>query len=151
MVGVGVDAIPGVPHFDVNPDLVLTVTLAPLLYAAARQVPFVDFRRNLRVIGFLRSLGGKVSGNPSLRCPVRGLLAGPRSLLLVDDAQIASSRTTSSRRDRAAQSRALRNSSRNRGRRLCCSRSSATTSAKSSTPAAAIARRSCFSLLAADR
>jgi CPA1 family monovalent cation:H+ antiporter len=53
VVGVGVGAIPGVPHFDVNPDLVLTVILPPLLYAAARQVPFVDFRRNLRVIGFL--------------------------------------------------------------------------------------------------
>src|SRR3954469_6192429 len=53
VVGVGVGAIPQVPHFDVDPDLVLTVILPPLLYAAARQVPFVDFRRNLRVIVFL--------------------------------------------------------------------------------------------------
>lgn len=53
VVGVGVGAIPAVPHFTVNSDLVLTVILPPLLYAAARQVPFVDFRRNLRVIGFL--------------------------------------------------------------------------------------------------
>jgi NhaP-type Na+/H+ or K+/H+ antiporter len=53
VVGVGVGAIPAVPHFDVPPSLVLTVILPPLLYAAARQVPFVDFRRNLRVIGFL--------------------------------------------------------------------------------------------------
>jgi CPA1 family monovalent cation:H+ antiporter len=53
VVGVGVGAIPAVPHFDVDPDLVLTVILPPLLYAAARQVPFVDFRRNLRVIVFL--------------------------------------------------------------------------------------------------
>ncbi|WP_291052378.1 sodium:proton antiporter [Herbiconiux sp.] len=53
VVGVIVGAIPGIPHFEVEPSLVLTVILPPLLYAAARQVPFVDFRRNLRVIGFL--------------------------------------------------------------------------------------------------
>jgi NhaP-type Na+/H+ or K+/H+ antiporter len=53
VVGVGVGAIPGVTHFEIKPDLVLTVILPPLLYAAARQVPFVDFRRNLRVIVFL--------------------------------------------------------------------------------------------------
>ncbi|TPW78264.1 sodium:proton antiporter [Schumannella sp. 10F1B-5-1] len=53
VVGVGLGAIPAIPHFEVEPDLVLTVILPPLLYAAARQVPFVDFRRNIRVIGFL--------------------------------------------------------------------------------------------------
>src|SRR4051812_22206566 len=53
VVGVGVGAIPHVPHVSIHPDLVLTVILPPLLYAAARQVPFVDFRRNLRVIVFL--------------------------------------------------------------------------------------------------
>lgn len=53
VVGVGIGAIPAVPHFEVEPSLVLTVILPPLLYAAARQVPFVDFRRNLRVIAFL--------------------------------------------------------------------------------------------------
>jgi monovalent cation/hydrogen antiporter len=53
VVGIGVGAIPAVPHFDVDPDIVLTVVLPPLLYAAARQVPFVDFRRNLRVIVLL--------------------------------------------------------------------------------------------------
>jgi NhaP-type Na+/H+ or K+/H+ antiporter len=53
VVGVGVGAIPSVTRFELEPDVVLTVILPPLLYAAARQVPFVDFRRNLRVIGFL--------------------------------------------------------------------------------------------------
>ncbi|MGN6325089.1 cation:proton antiporter [Pseudolysinimonas sp.] len=53
VVGVGIGAIPAVPHVDVEPDIVLTVILPPLLYAAARQVPLVDFRRNLRVIAFL--------------------------------------------------------------------------------------------------
>ena len=53
VVGVGIGAIPAIHHFEVEPSLVLTVILPPLLYAAARQVPFVDFRRNLRVIIFL--------------------------------------------------------------------------------------------------
>jgi monovalent cation/hydrogen antiporter len=53
VVGVGAGAIPGIAHFEVPPSIVLTVILPPLLYSAARQVPFVDFRRNLRVIGFL--------------------------------------------------------------------------------------------------
>jgi CPA1 family monovalent cation:H+ antiporter len=53
VVGVGVGAIPAIHHFEIEPGIVLTVILPPLLYAAARQVPFVDFRRNLRVIGFL--------------------------------------------------------------------------------------------------
>src|SRR5690242_14517058 len=53
VVGVGLGAIPALPHFVIHPDLVLTVILPPLLYAAARQVPFVDFRRNIRVIIFL--------------------------------------------------------------------------------------------------
>ncbi|WP_440709953.1 cation:proton antiporter [Herbiconiux sp. YIM B11900] len=53
VVGVIVGAIPAIPHVEVEPSLVLTVILPPLLYAAARQVPLVDFRRNLRVIGFL--------------------------------------------------------------------------------------------------
>jgi CPA1 family monovalent cation:H+ antiporter len=53
VVGVAVGAIPGVTHLDVEPDVILTIILPPLLYAAARQVPFVDFRRNLRVIVFL--------------------------------------------------------------------------------------------------
>ncbi|MBK4348192.1 cation:proton antiporter [Lacisediminihabitans changchengi] len=53
VVGVVVGAIPAIPHFEIEPSIVLTVVLPPLLYAAARKVPFVDFRRNLRVIGFL--------------------------------------------------------------------------------------------------
>jgi CPA1 family monovalent cation:H+ antiporter len=53
VVGVGVGAIPAIPHFTIEPGIVLTVILPPLLYAAARQVPFVDFRRNIRVITFL--------------------------------------------------------------------------------------------------
>src|SRR4051812_21731158 len=53
VVGVAVGAVPVIHHFELEPDIVLTVILPPLLYAAARQVPFVDFRRNLRVIGFL--------------------------------------------------------------------------------------------------
>ena len=67
VVGVGVGAIPAVPHFQISPDLVLTVILPPLLYAAARQVPFVDFRRNLRVIGFLAIALRSAPHRPAVR------------------------------------------------------------------------------------
>lgn len=52
-IGIAVGAIPGVPEVDLDPEIILAVVLPPLLYAAARQVPFVDFRRNLWVIGML--------------------------------------------------------------------------------------------------
>lgn len=36
-----------------QPEVFLTIILPPLLYTAALKVPVVDFRRNLRVIGYL--------------------------------------------------------------------------------------------------
>ena len=53
ILGAGLGAIPGAEKIVVAPELILTVVLPPLLFAAARKVPFVDFRRNLRVILFL--------------------------------------------------------------------------------------------------
>jgi len=53
VVGIGIGAIPAVPDIELEPELFLTLVLPPLLYAAARQVPFTDFRRNLRVIAVL--------------------------------------------------------------------------------------------------
>ncbi len=53
VVGIGVGAVPVVPAIEIEPDIFLTIVLPPLLYTAARQVPFVDFRRNLRVIALL--------------------------------------------------------------------------------------------------
>lgn len=50
VVGAALSAIPSTPLIQVNPHVILGVVLPPLLYAAALQMPFVDFRRNLRVI-----------------------------------------------------------------------------------------------------
>lgn len=47
LVGIGVSFIPGVPSISVPPWLILGGVLPPLLYAAAIQVPFLDFRRNV--------------------------------------------------------------------------------------------------------
>ena len=49
VVGAALSAIPSTPLIEVNPHVILGVVLPPLLYAAALQMPFVDFRRNLRV------------------------------------------------------------------------------------------------------
>src|SRR5690606_19988283 len=48
--------IPGVPDIAVPPEVFLTIILPPLLYTAALRLPAVDFRRNLRVIGYLSVL-----------------------------------------------------------------------------------------------
>ncbi|WP_153504854.1 cation:proton antiporter [Cumulibacter manganitolerans] len=53
VAGAVLSLIPVVPDFSVSPEVILTVLLPPLLYSAARKVPAVDFRRNLRVIVFL--------------------------------------------------------------------------------------------------
>ncbi|MBI5161497.1 MAG: sodium:proton antiporter [Micrococcales bacterium] len=53
VVGVGLGAIPGADRIDLAPEFILTVVIPPILYSAARNVPFVDFRRNFRVILFL--------------------------------------------------------------------------------------------------
>lgn len=45
--------IPGLPHIAFEPDTVLFVFLPPLLYAAAWQMPWREFRANLRPIGML--------------------------------------------------------------------------------------------------
>lgn len=56
VLGAGLSLIPGVPQIEVPPEVFLTIILPPLLYTAALQVPAVDFRRNLRVIGYLSVL-----------------------------------------------------------------------------------------------
>lgn len=53
VVGIALGFVPGAAEVVVDPEIILTVVLPPLLYAAALQVPFVDFRRNLRVIALL--------------------------------------------------------------------------------------------------
>ncbi|GEK79354.1 cation:proton antiporter [Agrococcus baldri] len=53
VLGAGIALVPAAPHIEVPPEVFLTIILPPLLYTAALKVPAVDFRRNLRVIGYL--------------------------------------------------------------------------------------------------
>ncbi len=52
VVGIGAGYLPFIPLIEVDPEIILLGVLPPLLYAAAVNVPLVDFRRNFRpVIG----------------------------------------------------------------------------------------------------
>ncbi|WP_449281903.1 cation:proton antiporter [Leucobacter sp.] len=52
VLGIGIGYLPFVPLVEVDPEIILVVVLPPLLYAAAVNVPIIDFRRNFRpVIG----------------------------------------------------------------------------------------------------
>lgn len=53
VVGIGYSFIPGVPQIEIAPDIILMGVLPPLLYAAAINVPVVDFRRNFASISAL--------------------------------------------------------------------------------------------------
>ena len=53
LLGLGVSLIPGVPEISIEPELILTGILPPLLYAAAVNVPATDFRRDIRSISGL--------------------------------------------------------------------------------------------------
>jgi NhaP-type Na+/H+ or K+/H+ antiporter len=56
LVGIGYSFIPGVPVIEVEPELILMGVLPPILYAAAIQLPVVDFRRNFGSISALSVL-----------------------------------------------------------------------------------------------
>jgi CPA1 family monovalent cation:H+ antiporter len=56
VVGIGYSLIPGAPEVVVEPDIILMGVLPPLLYAAAINVPVVDFRRNFLSISALSVL-----------------------------------------------------------------------------------------------
>lgn len=51
--GVVVSLLPQVPEFHVSPELILVGLLPPLLYAAARAMPVMDFKRDFQAIGAL--------------------------------------------------------------------------------------------------
>ncbi|MGO3148176.1 MAG: cation:proton antiporter [Leucobacter sp.] len=56
LVGIGIGYIPGVPLIRIDPEIILLGVLPPILYAAAVNVPFVDFRRNLKPVAGLSVL-----------------------------------------------------------------------------------------------
>jgi len=49
-VGLAVSFVPGVPHFDVEPELLLGVALPPLLYSASTSSSYQDLRSSLHSI-----------------------------------------------------------------------------------------------------
>ncbi|RLP76067.1 sodium:proton antiporter [Mycetocola tolaasinivorans] len=54
LVGVGMSFLPWLPaDFHIDPWIILVVVLPPLLYSSAVNVPLMDFRRNMRPIGWL--------------------------------------------------------------------------------------------------
>ncbi|MFZ4894601.1 cation:proton antiporter [Plantibacter sp. Mn2098] len=53
LVGLGLSLIPAVPALEIKPEWILMGVLPPILYAAAVNVPLVDFRRNLKAISGL--------------------------------------------------------------------------------------------------
>jgi CPA1 family monovalent cation:H+ antiporter len=50
VIGIVIGYIPGVPPVDIDPEWILAGVLPLLLYSSAVNVPFTDFRRNLRAI-----------------------------------------------------------------------------------------------------
>lgn len=66
LVGIGYSFIPGVPPIKVDPHVILAIVLPPLLYGAAVNVPFVDFRRNF----------GSITGLSVLLVIVSALVTG---------------------------------------------------------------------------
>ncbi|HEX4726063.1 MAG TPA: Na+/H+ antiporter [Pseudonocardiaceae bacterium] len=53
VVGLGVSYLPGMPDFQIRPDLVLTLIVPPLLYSAALDSSYLGFRANVRPIALL--------------------------------------------------------------------------------------------------
>ncbi len=52
-VGVAASFLPGVPDYELDPEMVLVGILPPLLYAAAIRTSLIDVRRDRRAIGLL--------------------------------------------------------------------------------------------------
>lgn len=52
-VGLVVSYLPGVPHYELDPEIVLPLILPPLLYTAARDSSYLDLRAQLRPVALL--------------------------------------------------------------------------------------------------
>lgn len=51
--GIIISFLPGIPHIEVDPELILELILPPLLYGSAVSIPAMDFRREFRSISGL--------------------------------------------------------------------------------------------------
>jgi NhaP-type Na+/H+ or K+/H+ antiporter len=47
MVGLAASFIPGIPLIELDPEFILTIVLPPMLFSAARDFSFADFRRRM--------------------------------------------------------------------------------------------------------
>ncbi|HWL02332.1 MAG TPA: sodium:proton antiporter [Microbacteriaceae bacterium] len=56
IIGIGCSLIPGAPELEIPPEWILAVVLPPILYAAAVNMPAMDFRRDFGAIGALSVL-----------------------------------------------------------------------------------------------
>ncbi|MFN9915456.1 MAG: cation:proton antiporter, partial [Pirellulaceae bacterium] len=50
LTGLAIALVPNLPAVHLTPDIVFLIFLPPLLYAAATETPWHDFRKNLRPI-----------------------------------------------------------------------------------------------------
>jgi Na+/H+ antiporter len=53
VAGIGIGFIPGLPDVELNPDIVFLIFLPPLLFDAAFNISFNDFKANINTIGTL--------------------------------------------------------------------------------------------------
>ncbi|TSJ39234.1 Na+/H+ antiporter [Mucilaginibacter corticis] len=53
LVGIGVGFVPAMPGIELNPDIIMLLFLPPLLYDAAFNISFAEFRTNRNTIGTL--------------------------------------------------------------------------------------------------
>jgi len=53
IIGLAVSYIPGMPDFEIRPDLVLTLIVPPLLYSASLDSSYLGFKANVRPIALL--------------------------------------------------------------------------------------------------
>ena len=62
--GLGLALVPGLPHVALDPHLVMTLLLPPLVYAAAIETSWPDFRANLRPIAIMAASCSRRRGSP---------------------------------------------------------------------------------------
>lgn len=56
LVGIGIGFLPTMPSIELNPEIVMLLFLPPLLYDAAFNISFQDFKTNLNTIGDRKSV-----------------------------------------------------------------------------------------------
>lgn len=85
MVGLGASYIPGIPRLELHPEIILGVVLPPMLFSAARNFSFAEFRRRMGsivnlgvflVFGTTVATGAAVLGALPELLPITALIIG---------------------------------------------------------------------------